>query len=73
MATGIKVPGKCQRVILEGPISVACVCGCSLAGIAGSVPAGGVDVYSDCGVLSGKGVCDGPITGPGEFYRVWCV
>jgi hypothetical protein len=26
-----------------------------------------------CLVLSGRGVCDGPITGPEEFYRVWCV
>jgi hypothetical protein len=42
------MPGKCQWVILEGPISVSWVCGCWLAGIAGSVPAGGVDVYCEC-------------------------
>jgi hypothetical protein len=48
MATGLKVRGKCQWAILEGPISVAWVCGCSLAGFAGSVPAGGVDVYCVC-------------------------
>ena len=68
MVTGIKMSGKCQWVILEGPLSVACVCGCSLAGIAGSVPAGGVDVYCECCVLSDRGVCDGPITGSEEFY-----
>jgi hypothetical protein len=47
-------------------------CGRSLAGIAGSKPAGGMDV-SVCCVLSGRGLCDGPITRPGESYRVWCV
>ena len=26
-----------------------------------------------CFVLSGKGLCDWPITHPEEFYRVWCV
>jgi hypothetical protein len=24
-------------------------------------------------VLSGRGLCDGPITRPEESYRVWCV
>jgi hypothetical protein len=24
-------------------------------------------------VLSGRGLCDGPITRPEEFYRLWCV
>jgi hypothetical protein len=49
------------------------VCGCSLAGIAGSSPAGGMNVSCVCSVLSGIGLCDGLITRPEEFYRVWCV
>jgi hypothetical protein len=24
-------------------------------------------------VLSGRGLCDGPIPRPEEFYRLWCV
>ena len=52
--------------------SKACVCDFSLAGIAGSNPAGGMDIHlCDCCVLSGSGLCDGPITGPEESYRVW--
>jgi hypothetical protein len=30
-------------------------------------------VCSECCVLSGRGLCDGPITHPEESYRVWCV
>jgi len=41
------------------------VFGRSLAGIAGSNPAG-------C-MLSVTGLCDGPITRPEESYRVWLV
>jgi len=26
-----------------------------------------------CSVLSGRGLCDGPIARPEESYRVWCV
>jgi hypothetical protein len=47
------------------------VCGCLLAGIAGSNPAGGMNVC-ECCVLSGRGLCDGPIPRPEESYRV-CV
>ena len=49
------------------------VCGLSLAGIAGSNPAGGMDVSFECCVLSGRGSYNGPITHPEESYRVWCV
>jgi hypothetical protein len=52
--------------------STAWNCGRSLAGIADSSPAGGMDV-SGCCVLLGRGLCNGPITRPGESYRVWCV
>jgi hypothetical protein len=31
-----------------------------------------MDVCCDC-LLSGRGLCDGPISHPEEFYRVWCV
>ena len=30
-------------------------------------------VYCDCCVLSGKGLSDGLITHPVEYYRLWCV
>jgi len=42
--------------------SKAWVSGSTLAGIAGSNPAGAwMYVSSDCCVLSGRGLCDGPI------------
>ena len=50
-------------------------CSRSLAGIAGSNPAGGLDVFPLwvlC-VLSGRDLCDGLITRPEESYRLWCV
>ena len=39
------------------------------------IPPGGMDVCQLCVlyVLSGRGVCDGPITRPEESYRLWCV
>jgi hypothetical protein len=30
-------------------------------------------VSCECHVLSGRGLCDGPITRPEESYRLWCV
>jgi len=27
----------------------------------------------ECCVLSGRGLCESPITHPEEFYKVWCV
>jgi len=48
------------------------VCGCSLAGIAGLNPAGVMNVCRECWVLSGTGLCDGPIPRLEESYRV-CV
>ena len=47
--------------------SKATVYGRSLARIAGSSPAGGMDVC-DCFLLSGGGLCDGPIPHPEESY-----
>ena len=38
------------------------VCGRSLAGIAGSNPAGGMDVCCECCVLSSRGPCVGLVT-----------
>jgi hypothetical protein len=52
--------------------SKAWVCGRSLAGIAGSNPAGGMHVCREYCVLSGRGLCYGLITRPEECYRV-CV
>jgi hypothetical protein len=40
------------------------VCGRSLAGSTGSNPAGSMDVCRKCCVLSGSGLCDGPINRP---------
>jgi len=36
-------------------------------------PAVAMDVCPECCVFSGRGLCDGLITRPEEFYRVWCV
>ena len=47
--------------------SKAWVYGRSLAGIAGSNPAGDTDV---CRVFSGRGLCEGLIARPEESYRV---
>jgi len=52
--------------------SKAWVNGSSYAGIAGSNPAGGMDVSCECCVLSGTGFCVGLITRPEESYRMWC-
>ena len=47
--------------------SKARVCGRSLAGIAGSNPAGAWKfVCCECCMLSGRGSCDGPIPRPEE-------
>jgi hypothetical protein len=32
-----------------------------------------MDVCCDCCVLSGRGLCDEPITRPEKSYRLWCV
>jgi hypothetical protein len=48
--------------------------GRSLAGIAGSNPAGDLDVCCECCVLSGRGLCDSPIPRPEEYYLLYvCV
>jgi hypothetical protein len=55
--------------------SKAWICGRSLAGIAVLNPARGLDVCvcCECCVLSGRGLCVGPITRPEESYWVRCV
>jgi hypothetical protein len=54
------------------PQSKAWVSSHSLAGI--QIPPGAwMSVSSECRVLSGRSLCDGPITRPEESYRVWCV
>ena len=52
--------------------SKARVCGGSLAGITGLNSVGGMDVSVVSVVLSGRGLCGGPIPRPEESYRVWC-
>jgi len=50
----------------------AWVCGPSLAGIAGSNPAGAwMSVSLECCVLSDRDLCDGLITRPEDSYRMW--
>ena len=54
--------------------SKATFCCRSLVGIAVSNPAGAwFYVLCECCVLSGRGLCDGPITHSEEFYRVYSV
>jgi len=36
-------------------------------------PGAWIFVWCECRVLSGRGLCDEPITRPEEFYRLWCV
>jgi hypothetical protein len=50
--------------------SKAWVCGRSLAGNVGSNSAGNIGVSCECCVLSGRGLCDGPINCLEESYRV---
>jgi hypothetical protein len=61
--------------ILAAEVSEERVYGQSLAGIAGSNPAGGHRCLSVRSVvcLSGRGLCDGLITCPQEANRLWCV
>ena len=54
-------------------LSKAWVCGLSLAGISASNPAGCMGASCECFLLSGRGLCDGPIPRPEESYLVWCV
>ena len=38
-----------------------------------SNPTGGMDIFCECRVLSGRGLCDELITRPEESYRLCCV
>jgi len=53
--------------------SKAWIYGRSLAGIVGSNPTEGMDVFVEYCVLSGRGLCDALITRPEESYRLWYV
>ena len=53
--------------------SKAWVCGHSIVGTEGSNPADGMDVCLLWCVLSGGGLCYGPIVCPEESFRLWCV
>ena len=64
---------RCIILLMSIPIaalSKTWVCGRYFAGVPGSNPAGGMDA-SLCCLLSGRVLCDGPITLT-ESYRVWC-
>ena len=67
----------CEAIHQYVPVPVAArskaqVCGRSPAGIVGSNPTGDMDVCL-LWVLSGRSLCDGLITRPEVFYRLWCV
>jgi len=65
--------GRGFRASAAAP-SEASVCGHSLAGIAGSNPAGAwMSVCCECCMLSGRGFCDELITCPEESYWMCCV
>ena len=51
--------------------SKAQVYGRSPAEIVGSNPTLGMDVCRECGVLSGRGLCDGLIIRSEESYQLW--
>jgi hypothetical protein len=71
--------GLCRLHSTETPIPVAerskaRVCGRSLAGVAGSNPAGAwMSIYREYCVLSRRGLCDRPIPRPEESYLLWRV
>ena len=45
-----------------------------LLGLRVRIPPGAwMVVCCECCVLSGRGLCDGPITRPEKSYRLWCV
>ena len=45
-----------------------------LLGLRVRIPSGAwMSVCCECRVLSGRGICNGPISRPEEFYRLWCV
>jgi hypothetical protein len=48
--------------------------GAHLLGLRDRIPqAGLMSASCECFVLSGRVLCDGPITRAEESYRVWCV
>ena len=62
----------CSFPIPVAARSKAYVCCRSPAETVGSNLIGVMDVCCDCRMLSGRDLCDEPITRPGESYRVWC-
>ena len=82
-------PGDLLAVLMSFPINLlvlasyvsiqvadrskANVCGRSLPAIAGLDLAGDKPVSCVLCVLLVRGLCDGPITRPEVFYRLWCV
>jgi len=59
----IYVPSSLISLHVPNPVA-AWVCGCALAGIAGSNSEGGMDVCRECCVLSGRVFWVGLITRP---------
>ena len=59
--------------VREDTKSPADPCGCALAVTVRIPRESWVSVFCECCVLSGRGLCDGPITPPEESYRVVCL
>ena len=75
---GVSLPHKITGTIIVGVfyylLSFSGVGLQSLAcGDCGFDSTGGIRVYCECCVLSGRGLCVELITGPEESYRVSCV
>ena len=68
MVTDHKYHDKLEKnVISVTAPSKARICSSLIAGIAGSIPAGGqMSVSYGCCVLSGRSLCDGPMSRPGS-------
>ena len=63
----------CTRILSADPVrSKAWVCGRSLAGTGGFESHRGHGCLCGRCVLSDRGLCDGPSTGPEASYREWC-
>jgi hypothetical protein len=74
VAANTRAEIKAKIVTLVAYRTKALVCGRVLAGIVGSNPPGGIDIcLLWVFVLSGRGLCDGPIPRPEESYWLWCV
>ena len=73
-ASGILILCRWSSCALaQDDLSRRAAAGRSPAEIVGLNPTGGMDICSECRVLSGRGLCDELITRPEESYLLCCV